>query len=202
MISLTAGELLAKLREIVDRERILEGEVTLLEDGMGNKCPPISVSCRGAFWALRVRHNDHLKMLAGSKLDHDRSFCKLPDYLIFAEPRSKKKRSSSHGPDLFILVCELKSSSTGAARGAMRQVQLGKFLAEHLVRLAMFAAGKIKEHPDLAIAGVIAAPSQLRARGVTRADEDVEQGTLDKASDMIVHRLSSDDDLDVEALFS
>jgi hypothetical protein len=99
MKSLTAGELLAKVREVVERERVTYGSVVLEEDGRGNKCAPIAVSCRGAFWALRVKHNDHLRLLAGSKADDELSFCKLPDppTLRSCAPRARRAPTRTMG---------------------------------------------------------------------------------------------------------
>ena len=203
MTGLTPSELLAKVREVVERERVKDRMVELSEDGTGYKCAPVKVSHRGSFWALQVRSNDHLRLLFGSREDSEKSFCKLPDYLVFAEPRARK-RKGGRGPDLLVLVCELKSSAAGVAGGARRQVRLGKFLAEYLVRLGMFAAGCVKEEPLVDICGLVVSPSypsQVRARSATRADEDAARGDLDVPSDMLVYTSSGDEELFVEDFF-
>jgi hypothetical protein len=193
----TPAELLLALREVVKRERVVEGSIVLTEDGKRNTCPPINVSYRGEHWALRVSDNDHLKLLAGAPQDIAKSFCKLPDYLIFAEPTGRKRQKN--GPDLFVVVCELKSSEGGVAAGAKRQVQLGKFLAKYLIELGLFAIGKADQKPDVEIVGVILSP--LRTKRGTTPDEQDEGRYLDNASSMWMYPRSSDDDLRVEELF-
>ncbi len=202
MTDLTASELLARVREVVERARVEDAPVTLTEDGKGNKCPPIEVSCRRGPWALRLRDDDHLRLLAGDRKDPERSYRKLPDYLLFAEPRARKK--GARGPDLLVLVCELKSSEGGVEGGAKRQVRLGKFLAEYLVRLAMFAAGRVKETPIIEVCGLVASPSyprQVRARSATRADVNDASGDLDGQSDMVIYEISGDEALRLEDFF-
>jgi hypothetical protein len=161
------------------------------------------VSYNGSFWALQVRGNDHLRLLAGSREDGAKSFCKLPDYILFAEPKARR-RKSGRGLDLLVLVCELKSSAAGVAGGARRQVRLGKFLAEYLVRLGMFAAGRVREELELDICGLVVSPSypsQVRGRSATRADEDTANGDLDVPSDMLIYKSSSDDELCIGDFF-
>ena len=55
MTGLTPSEILGKVREVLDRDHVKDGMFELWEEGKGNKCPPIKVSHRGKFWALRVR---------------------------------------------------------------------------------------------------------------------------------------------------
>jgi hypothetical protein len=197
VIDLSPAELLAAVREVVDPARVADGAVVLTEDGRGNKCPPIRVSYRGDHWALRVRDNDHLKLLAGASGSAERSFCKLPDYLIFAEPRSRKRRRSA--ADLFVVVCELKSSEGGVAAGARRQVQLGKFLAHYLIKLGLFARAKADQEPALDIVGVVLSPHATKR--ATMAGEPDEGHALDEQSGMWVYPRPSDDDLRIEELF-
>jgi hypothetical protein len=208
---LTPSEILDRVREVVDRAHVndaKDGVIELCEDGRGNKCPPIRVSSRGKFWALRVRHTDQIQLLAGSREDPEKSFRKVPDYILFAEPRTRKRKGGD-GSDVWVLVCELKSSDAGVAGGAKRQVQLGKFLAEYLVRLGMFAAGRVKvrsrdESPRVDICGLIVSPSypsQLRARSATRADENAASDEPDGPSDMLIYKSSSNEDLCIEDFF-
>ncbi len=194
--------LLEGLRTIVDPTRIRDAPIELTEEGKGNKCAPIPVAYLGNVWALRLTDDDCHRVLYGSKQDESKSFRKLPDYLIFAEPHGKR-RKSERGSALNALVCELKSSDTGAAR-AMRQVQLGKFLVEYLVRVASFATGSVKVLHDIDIRGLIASPSyppQIRTKGATRADQPDDGWELDAASDMWIYRIGCDDDIRLEELF-
>ena len=159
------------------------------------------MSYRGSFWALRLMDEDYSRVLAGSKQGEARSFRKLPDYLIFAEPNEKRRKKGR--TTLHVIVCELKSSDLGAASGK-RQVQLGKLFAEYLVRIASFVNGDLKTQHDLDIRGVIASPTylpQLRSKGTTRADEDDDAAFFDGDSDMWIHQVASDEDLRLEDLF-
>ncbi len=174
----------------------------LTEEGKGNKCTPIPVSYRGSFWALRLTDDDCHRVLCGSKQDPSKSLRKLPDYLIFAEPCGKR-RKADRGPALQALVCELKSSETGAT-SARRQVQLGKFLVEYLVRIASFADGSVKTLHDIDIRGLIASPSyppQIRAKGATRADQPDDGWELDAESDMSIYRIGCDEVVRLEDFF-
>jgi hypothetical protein len=197
---LTPTELLTAVREVVHPDRVRDGAVVLEEDGRGNKCPPIRVSYHGEHWALRVQHNDHLKLLAGASESPDRSFCKLPDYLIFAEPRrSRKRRKGGSDADLLVVVCELKSSEGGVAAGARRQVQLGKFLAQYLLKLGLFARTRPDHEPTLDIVGVVLSPYPAKQTTLTR--EPDEGRALDTPGGMWVYPRPSDDDLRIEELF-
>jgi len=193
--------LLDALRTIVDPSRIREEPIALTESGKGNKCGPIQVCYRGSFWALRLTDEDYSRVLAGSKQDEARSFRKLPDYLIFAEPSEKRRKRDRTA--LHVIVCELKSSDVGAAN-ARRQVQLGRFFAEYLVRVASFANGDVKVEHMLDIRGVIASPAypaQLRARGTTRVDSEDDGATFDGESDIWIHRVAADEGLRLEEFF-
>ena len=186
------NRLLDGLRAIVDPSRIKEDPLELAESGKGNKCGPIPVLSpyRGNFWALRLTDEDYSRVLAGLKQDEARSFRKLPDYLIFAEPNERRRKRDR--TNLHIFICELKSSDAGAASGK-RQVQLGKFFAEYLVRVASFANGDVKTARELDIRGVIASPTylpQLRTKGTTRADEDDGAAIFDSDSDMWIHHVA------------
>ena len=158
--------MLDDIARVVDASKLVHPPLVLTESAAGNKCTPVPVSFRGRFWAIRLSSDDGMKMLAGSKADPSQSFRRLPDYLIFAEPRVPRgMRKTRYAPDLHVLVCELKSSQTGAASG-IRQVQLGRFAVEYLVRLGSFAQGAIKSLPTIDIRGVIVSPPSVsRSRG-------------------------------------
>lgn len=190
------------LRGVVDPDRICEAPFDLVEQGKGNKCAPVPVAHRGSFWGLRLTDDDFSRVLAGKKQDEARSFRKLPDYLIFAEPAGKQ-RKASRGPALLVLSCELKSSEAGAASGK-RQVQLGRLLAEYLVRLSLFATSALKEKPEIDYRGVIVSPTYpttTRVKGLSLASRAGEEGPYDAESDMLIFRRPADEDLRLDEIF-
>lgn len=189
--------LLDGLRRIVVPDRVAASEeITLSESNPHSICRPILVAYRGSFWALRIESNDHLKLLAGAKDNPLASFNRLPDWLVFCEPGKRARRSH----DLWALVCELKS---GGKRidSARRQVQLGKFVAEYLVRIAMFASGGVRTMPRLDIRGLIVYPGAPAHRGMTGQVDEVGLAEVDAASDMAIYRTSDDDEVRIEDLF-
>jgi hypothetical protein len=190
------------LRGVVDPDRIRDGPFELVEQGKGNRCAPVPVAHRGSFWGLRLTDDDFSRVLAGKKQDEARSFRKLPDYLIFAEPAGKQ-RKASRAPALLVLSCELKSSETGAASGR-RQVQLGRLLAEYLVRVSLFATGAIKEEPYIEYRGVIVSPTYpatTRVKGMSLASRSGEESPYDVESDMLIFRRPADEDLRLDEIF-
>ncbi|HSO00424.1 MAG TPA: hypothetical protein VLS89_19165 [Candidatus Nanopelagicales bacterium] len=112
---------LEAVRGVVDPRRIVAAPLMLTEEAERSRCEPILVRYSGESWALRLRDGDHLPVLA--ELPKARSVRKLPDYLVFSAPRTPGTRPDDMA--LQVLVCELKSSATGAD-AALPQVQLGK----------------------------------------------------------------------------
>jgi hypothetical protein len=137
------------VRSIVLQKQVLDGPFELTETAARNRCAPILVRYEGSFWALRIDHGQHLPLLA--ELKKELSPRRLPDYLIFAEPGAR----SPGDRELLVLVCEMKSSDEGA-RDAVRQVQLGAFVAHYLARIAQYNMGPKARDPGLFICGVIA----------------------------------------------
>lgn len=135
------------IREIVRRKRVVEGSVVeLREESATNRCKPVLIRSAGSFWALRLEANDHLPFL--EELRKEQSVTRLPDYLIFAEPPVAAANECVR-----VLISEMKSSETGVV-SAKRQVQMGKILAEHLVRIARLHMG----HPEPSLKEVLRAP--------------------------------------------
>ncbi len=194
-------DLLDGLRRVVVPERVAAGdEIRLGETNPHSICKPVLVEYRGSFWALRVESNDHLKLLAGSTDDAKvTGFNRLPDWLVFCEPPKRKGRRSH---DLWAIVCELKSGGRRVA-SAKRQVQLGKFLVEYLVRLATFALGNVKAMPSVDVRGLVVYPgAPMQQWGVSAKgppDEGIEH---DGASDMSLFRASDKDTIRIEDIFA
>lgn len=163
--------LCSAIREVVRRKRVIEGEhVELREESATNRCKPVRLRSHCAFWALRLEANDHLPFL--EELRKDQSVTRLPDYLIFSEPPADATNEC-----LRVVIGEMKSSEAGVA-SAKRQVQLGKILAEHLLRIARLHLGEpersLKDSlraPVAHFAGVIISPdlpTNLVPKGGTR----------------------------------
>jgi hypothetical protein len=195
------SDLLDGLRRIVIPARVADGadgaEIRLGESNPNSRCQPVLVDYRGSFWALRIESNDHLKVLAGSNDEQKLTgFSRLPDWLVFCEPTKKARKSH----DLWVIVCELKSGSTGAT-SAKRQVQLGKFLVEYLVRLATFALNDPKARPRIDIRGLVVSPRAPAEKGDMSVDGGYGEYEVDVASDMAIFLGSDKDVLRVEDLF-
>jgi hypothetical protein len=190
-------DLLDGLRRVVVPDRVAAGdEIRLSEANPASICRPVLVAYRGSFWALRVESNDHLKLLVGSKDNPLTSFNRLPDWVVFCEPGKRARKSC----DLWALVCELKSGGK-RADSARRQVQLGRFLVEYLIRVATFATGSVKTLPRLDVRGLIVYPGAPAQKGTTGAGSEVGPFEVDAASDMAIYRASDDDDVRIEDLF-
>ena len=126
---MTSTSLSGAVRAIVRRQRVLEGDsIELREDAATNRCKPILVRSRYTLWALQLKANEHLPFL--EELPQEQSVTRLPDYLLFAEPPANAAYEAVR-----VVIAELKSSETGVA-SAKRQLQLGKVLAEYLLRIA------------------------------------------------------------------
>jgi len=191
--------LLESVREIVDPSRITELPGELTEESATSRCGPVRVRHAGASWALRLKDGDHLPVLA--ELSKERSVRRLPDYVVFSEPRSPAQRPDDVA--LNILVCELKSSVAGAA-SAWAQVQLGKLLAEYLVRVAVHSLGE-SEVPGLWCCGLIASPelpTNMVAKGNTRPGRVEHPNKFDKLTRMRVYYVPGGGEIHLESFFS
>lgn len=156
---------LPALRKVLAADHIVEPTLALTEKRAGSRCADIPVQYRGAHFAVRLRDNDHLKLLRGAS-DRERGsvdgYTNLPDYLVFSEAPASKKDPR---PVLRVLVCELKSSDASRAL-ARRQVQLGALIVPYLVALARLDAGLPPSTVHLC--GVIAYQDLRPPQGRTR----------------------------------
>ncbi|WPB77289.1 hypothetical protein KYC5002_50965 [Archangium violaceum] len=191
--------LLEAVRDILEPERIVPAPMTLDEEAEASRCPPVQVRGATEHWALRLRSDDHLPILAALAKEH--SVRRLPDYLVFSEPRVPAQRPEDVA--LQVLVCELKSSAVGA-ESALAQVQLGKLLAEYLVRVAAHTLGE-SEAPKLWCCGLIASPefpASLLAKGSMRPGKVELPNRFDKLSRMRIYHSPGGVDLRLESFFS
>lgn len=186
------------VRDIVDQRRVLVPPFELTEEAETSRCGPILVRYLGDCWALRLRDGDHLPVLA--ELPKERSVRRLPDYLVFSEPRERPSRPDS--VSLQVLVCEMKSSAAGAD-AALPQIQLGKLVAEYLVRVAAYSRGEV-EVPKVWCCGLIASPqfpaSQI-TKGSTRPGKVAPPGFYDKLSSMRVHLTPGGGEIRLESFY-
>ncbi len=190
--------LLEAVRGIVDPKRVVAAPVLLAEEAKDNKCEPIQVRYAGESWALRLRDGDCLPVLA--ELPHARSLRRLPDYLVFSEPRVPPQRPDDVA--LQVLVCEMKSSATGAEE-ALPQVQLGRLFAQYLIRLAVHDLGEAAE-PKLYCCGMIASrelPAGMVAKGRTRPGKVEPPWSYDKRSQMRMYLVRSGEEIRLESLY-
>jgi hypothetical protein len=182
-------------RRIVKVQKVRSAPFLLEEDAQGSQCPPVMVKHRAACWALRLADGDCLPLLA--ELEKDRSVRKLPDYLLFIEP------DEGASVDMLLVICELKSSATGA-EAALRQVQLGKLLAEYLLRLASFDLGRPKP-PKVYPCGLIISPDlppNLRFKGRTRPGKIDIPWIHDNLSEMRMYHAPAGGEIHLDSLFS
>jgi hypothetical protein len=197
------SDLFLAVKGIIDPGRVVDPPLVLSEPGKGNKCQPIALLHRDPHFAVRLGDGDHLRVLVGSKDDPTRGFRNLPDYLVFVRPTEGAKPSrSGRGVALSVLISELKSSDTGAL-GAFRQVGLGRFFAEYLVRVATFAAG-LKAPPGVDYRGMIARPlpsRQAAAKHATRRGVADYHYELDPLSDMPVFHVPGGDEIMLTNIF-
>jgi hypothetical protein len=193
--------LLDALRGVLEDGRTQDGAVRLEEQGKGNKCEPIEVVHGEPFLAVRLTDSDHLRLFRGSKDDRTPSFRSLPDYLVFSAPRAQKKGKQSREPALQVLICELKSSEAGVDDGK-RQVQLGRFFAEYLVRVAAYSLGE-KEPPPVDYRGAVARPmpEAIKPKGRLRPGATAYDYEVDAVSDMMIFKLPGGEALNLENVF-
>lgn len=189
---------LEAIRYIVPAQRVVCAPCELAEEAAGSRCAPILVRYEGESWALRLRSADFLPVLA--ELPKERSVRRLPDYLLFSIPRKPPRRPTDVA--LQVLVCELKSSATGADK-ALPQVQLGKLLAEYLVRVSAHAAG-VREPPVLNCCGLIVSPelpASLMTKGPIRPGKVPPPCVRDNLSEMFIFTARSGGELRLESFY-
>jgi len=189
---------LEAVQRIIDPARIVPAPVILSEEAETSRCKPIRVHSAAESWALRLQSDDHLRVLAALSKEH--SVRRLPDYLVFSEPRVPAQRSEDVA--LNILVCELKSSATGAGE-ALAQVQLGKLLAEYLLRVAVHSVGE-SEIPKVWCCGLIASPefpASMLTKGSTRPGKVEHPSQYDKLSKMRIYRSPGGGEIQLESFF-
>lgn len=202
---MNAQTLCKAVREIVRRKRVVEGEfVELREDAATNRCKPLLLRSNCAFWALRLEANDHLPFL--EELRKDQSVTRLPDYLVFSEPPAGAQNECVR-----VVIGEMKSSEAGVS-SAKRQVQLGKVLAEHLLRLARLQMGEpersLKDSlraPVANFAGIIVStdlPMNIMPKGGTRPGKTVHlPSAFDELCRMHVFHTQGGGELHLDQLF-
>ena len=191
--------MLEAVRDIVEAKRIVDLPGELTEDAEGSRCKPILVRYEGESLAVRLKDGDHLPVLA--ELPKERSIRRLPDYLVFSTPPSHEDTPPEDEP-LRILVCELKSSATGAGE-AVAQLQLGKLLAGYLVRIAAPSLGR-PESREPWCCGLIASPEfppALLTKGRTRPGRVELPGYYDKLSGMRIHQMPGGGEIRLESFY-
>ena len=175
------------LRALAERvlaaDRIAKTPIVLKEETAGSKCDDTAVNHPGAHFSLRLRGNDHLKILRGVP-GSEAGFCNLPDYLVFSEGAATKG-SKQGGSILHVLVVELKSGEAGRER-AVRQIQLGVSVAPYLVSLALVDDLNLTT-PEIHQAGVILSPGLPPARPRTRRGAYGYEGDLDPKAGIYIY---------------
>ena len=175
-----------------------QGPIDLSEADAGSRCAPVRLRAQTFFWAARLEDQHYLPILA--EISADRSLRKLPDYLIFGEPEEEPTRPNDVA--LRVMICELKSSAGGAA-AATRQIQLGKLLAEYLVRLAAYQQGRA-DMPKIYRCGLIVSPQfpvSLRPKGSMRPGKVSYPRTYDKLAAMSVYEIPPGGEIHLESFF-
>jgi hypothetical protein len=174
------------------------GPLELTEADERSRCAPVKLRGQTSFWVARLEDQHYLPILA--ELSADRSVRKLPDYLIFGEPEVEPTRKNDVA--LRVMICELKSSATGAA-AAPRQLQLGKLLVEYLVRLAAYQLGQA-ETPNIYPCGLIVSPNfpvTQRPKGSIRPGKVDYTFAHDKLSAMRVYEVPPGGEIHLESFF-
>ncbi len=183
------------VRAVVLDERVEEAPVELCEPAQGSRCKPVLIRSRWPHWALRLSDGDHLPILA--ELAKDQGVRKLPDYVVFGQNDAARSDAG-----LRVLICELKSSAAGAG-SALRQVQLGFFLVEYMLRLAAFRQGESEKLSVWSVGVIIspAFPSNLSPKGRTRPGRVEPAGRYDKLTKMRVFEVRDGGEIQFEDLF-
>jgi hypothetical protein len=181
--------LLQALKEIINPRRLDEQRPLVLQETQRTMCRPIRVHGDGDHVAVRLEDQDYLQRLL-AVLPKEVSVRKLPDYLIFADPPARARRSRSHRDLLLqVVVCELKSGQAGA-EAALPQLRCGKLLAKHLIGLSALHMSVPRAEPleniEVCYCGLVAVPQALQPKGLTRAGTGLSHDDLPSA--MRVHR--------------
>ncbi|HEX4416654.1 MAG TPA: hypothetical protein VH165_02090 [Kofleriaceae bacterium] len=111
---------------------------------------------------MRLRTNDHLKVLRGSPGRAD-GFCNLPDYIVFHEEQD------SRGGERWLvkaMLAELKSSDASQEL-AVRQLQLGALLVQYLLSIARFG-GQLYSIVELRQCALLISPNLPEPKGRTK----------------------------------
>jgi hypothetical protein len=120
------------LNKVIERTRIAQSPVVFSEASPSNTCVNTYLSGSDDCIAVRIRSNDHLKLLKGNPGQSD-GYCNLPDFMVFREEHDR-----IHGNEIVILkvlLAEMKSSDV-ALDLAIRQLQLGTILMPYLLAAA------------------------------------------------------------------
>lgn len=148
---------------VLAADRIVRPPVILREENQRSKCVETPIEHRGPHFAIKLKADDHLRALRGSR-DAENGYRNLPDYVVFSELQAKGRPTI-----LRALLVELKSSEAGKER-AMRQIQLGAPLAHYLLSLARVDHDALKS-TEIHQAGLILWPDLPVARPRTRRGE-------------------------------
>jgi hypothetical protein len=186
------------VRGIVAAKRVTQGAISLEEGASNSRHDPVAVRSRCPHWALRIHDGDCLPLLA--ELATENSVRRLPDYILFAEP--DRTPTTDRDVHLRVLICELKSSAAGAESG-LRQVQLGKRLAEYLIRIALYAEKRTDE-PNIYLSGLIVSPRlpmSMMPKGTTRPGATPPPGKYDEHSKMRIYWSPLGGEIHLESFF-
>lgn len=179
-------------RVLADK-RIIRPPVILREENPRARCVETQIEHRGPHFAVKLKADDHLRALRGSR-DADDGYCNLPDYVVFSEVQAKGK-----APVLRALLVELKSSEAGKER-AMRQIQLGAPLAHYLLSLARVDHDAFKS-TELHQAGLILCPGLPAARPRTRRGSSGYEPLRDAKIKIEVYDAPCGEDVDLDQFF-
>lgn len=150
---------------VLDAGRIIQPRprVVLREENQRSKCEETAIVYRGEHFALKLKADDHLRPLRGSR-GADDGYRNLPDYVVFSEEEAKGR-----APILRALLVELKSSEAGKEL-ALRQIQLGAPVTLYLLSLLKVDHDHLRSI-EVRQAGLILSPDLPAARPRTRRGE-------------------------------
>ena len=148
---------------VLAADRIVRPPVILREENQRSKCVETLIEHRGTHFAVKLKADDHLRALRGSR-DAETAIVTSLITSVFSELQVKGKPAI-----LRALLVELKSSEAGKER-AMRQIQLGAPLARYLLSLARVDHLALKS-TEIHQAGLILWPDLPVARPRTRRGE-------------------------------
>jgi hypothetical protein len=174
-------------------ERIIRPPVILREENQRSKCVETPIEHRGPHFAVKLKADDHLRALRGSR-DAEDGYRNLPDYVVFSALQAKGKPAI-----LRALLVELKSSEAGKER-AMRQIQLGAPLAHYLLSLARVDHDALRS-TELHQAGLILWPDLPAARPRTRRGASGYEPERDAKTKIDVYDAPCGDDVQLDQFF-